>query len=230
MTPPLRPPPTAPVLALDTASPLVSVAVADRGGVAAERSVEISRSSRRLLEMIDEVLREADLRLPQLGGIVALRGPGSFTGIRVGLATVLGFHEALGIPATAFSQHEALAAAGPPDLPPGAPLLAAVDVLRDEWAVEPFAAGDPPRSTGSVERLPAAEVARCAPAALVGFGVRRFADRTSPGTVLFEPGPLAPSAALRAARHPAEWTVEHLVHPLYLRPPAVTLPSRPTGR
>ena len=69
--------------------------------VLAERSMEIDRSSGRLLEMIAEVLAEAGAKPADLGGVVALAGPGSFTGLRIGLATALGLHQALGVPATA---------------------------------------------------------------------------------------------------------------------------------
>ncbi|HEX2164131.1 MAG TPA: tRNA (adenosine(37)-N6)-threonylcarbamoyltransferase complex dimerization subunit type 1 TsaB [Thermoanaerobaculia bacterium] len=103
-----------PILAVDSASPVVSVAVAVGGAVRAERAVEIGRSSERLLAMIDEVLREAGVDGPRgLAGIVALAGPGSFTGLRVGLATVLGLHQATGVPAAAVPTLPVLAAAVP---------------------------------------------------------------------------------------------------------------------
>ena len=56
-------------LALDTSSPLVSVALAKGGSVICQRATEIRRSSERLIEMIDSVLGEADLRLAELAGI-----------------------------------------------------------------------------------------------------------------------------------------------------------------
>lgn len=88
-------------MALDTASPVVSVAAARPSGVIAERREELRRSSVRLLGMIDEVLAEAGVRVAGLAGVVVLAGPGSFTGLRVGLATALGLHQATGVAATA---------------------------------------------------------------------------------------------------------------------------------
>lgn len=238
------------ILALDTASPTVSVALcgAARSGevVQGERSVEISRSSRRLLEMVDEVLAETGCTLADVTGIVALRGPGSFTGLRVGLATVLGFHQALGTPATAVSTLEVLAAAGrgPGGVTeerteiPGGRIVAAVDVLRGEWAAQPFEAGWPPRPEADAERIPARDLARFAPCAFIGFGLDKLRDeggfeergeRCSEEVRFLDPPPLAAVAARLALEHPPEWEAELLTQPLYFRPPPVTLPTRRPG-
>jgi tRNA threonylcarbamoyladenosine biosynthesis protein TsaB len=230
-------PPPAAVLAIDSASPVVSVAVAVGGEVVAERAVEIGRSSERLLGMIDEVLREAGLEGPRgLAGIVALAGPGSFTGLRVGLATVLGLHQATGVPAAAVPTLPVLAATVPPEA--GEELrVAAVDVLRGEWAAQDFApAADdqPPRPLGDAGRRPAADLLAALAgrrATLVGFGVAALADALGsgdppPGLHLVEPPPLAATAARLAAAHPPGWDAGTLTRPLYFRPPAVTLPKR----
>lgn len=234
------------ILALDTASPVVSVALygRTRGGdvMRAERSVEIARSSRRLLEMVDEVLAEAGLGMSDVTGFVALRGPGSFTGLRVGLATVMGFHQALGTRATAVSTLEVLAAAAAGDRGdfgeagteiPGGRIVALVDVLRGEWAVQPFGADWPPRPQGEAERLGVEELARFVPCALIGFGLDKLREETDlgnrEGAVFLDPPPLAAVAARLAAEHPPVWDAELLTRPLYFRPPPVTLPSRRPG-
>jgi tRNA threonylcarbamoyl adenosine modification protein YeaZ len=112
--------PSAPLLlALDTASPTVSVALARGPELLGERSIAMERSSALLLALVHEVLTEAGARPADLAGVVALRGPGSFTGVRIGLATVLGLHQALGMPATALETLRVLAM-GPH--PPGPPL------------------------------------------------------------------------------------------------------------
>ena len=105
------------LLALDTGSPTVSVALASGGALVAERAVSMERSSVQLLGLIRDVLDEAGARPADLTGVVALRGPGSFTGLRIGLATVLGFHQALGVPATALETLRVLAAPHPPGPP-----------------------------------------------------------------------------------------------------------------
>jgi tRNA threonylcarbamoyladenosine biosynthesis protein TsaB len=217
-----------PLLALDTGSPLVSVALARDGAVVAARSVEQERSSTRLLEMVREVLDEAGIGAGDLGGIAVLRGPGSFTGLRIGLATALGLHQALGLPATALPSLPVLAAAaGEPD----GIVIAAVDALRGDWSAQAFAAGLPLNEMALVPgpelpRLAGGGAAMAATAMVTGFGVSRLA--ALPGWPAFlrlvEPGPLAPAAALLAARPETVWDPALLTTAIYSRPPAVTLP------
>src|SRR5437763_14313129 len=133
-------------LALDTGSPRVSVALARDGALVASRWVEQERSSARLLAMIREVLDEAGIGVSGLGGIdgiAVLRGPGSFTGLRIGLATVLGLHQATGVRATAIPSLPVLAAAAAGEAPLAPIVIAAVDALRGEWSAQAFAAGRP---------------------------------------------------------------------------------------
>lgn len=156
------------VLAVDTGSPTVSVALARDGAILSQDVVDIGHSSRRLLPMIDATLAEAGVAGADLSGLVALAGPGSFTGLRVGLATTLGLHQALGVPAAAVPTLPTLARsvlekAGGGDAP--GRVFALVDVLRDEWACQEFevtpagagaAGGLRPR--GDAGRVPAAEL------------------------------------------------------------------------
>ena len=219
------PDPAAPVLALDAGSPTVSVALGRGGEVLAVRSEAISRSSKRLLQMIDEVLGETGVEREELGGVVALRGPGSFTGLRVGLATALGLHLALGIPAAALPTLLVLAAAAACC---EGEVLAAVDALRGEWTVQPFT-GDPPRALGEAETVPVAALAARAPAAIVGFGVT-VAFVESVAARLYEPGPLTPIALSLLPRLDLDWDPALLTDPLYARPPAVTVPAAPGAK
>jgi tRNA threonylcarbamoyl adenosine modification protein YeaZ len=213
------------LLAIDAASPRVSVAIggSGRGGqVLAERAVEIERSSGRLVDLIGEVLAETGARPTDLGGVVALRGPGSFTGLRVGLATALGFHQALGVRATAISTLHVLST-----LTDGL-VVAAVDALRGEWSVQSF---NPP---GDMQLVPGGSIPGLLPGGegtVVGFGVSRLAGPDWPeGVRLLEAGPLAGAAVRLAAsltsNRDLDWDPDLLVRPLYSRPPAIT-PARP---
>ncbi|HEV8631386.1 MAG TPA: tRNA (adenosine(37)-N6)-threonylcarbamoyltransferase complex dimerization subunit type 1 TsaB, partial [Thermoanaerobaculia bacterium] len=108
---------------------MVSVAVARGDRVVAARAGAQRESSSQLIDWIDAALREAALELRDLAGAVALRGPGSFTGLRVGLATLLGFHQALGLRATGLPTLQVLAAAAPA----GRRVLALVPAGPGEW-------------------------------------------------------------------------------------------------
>lgn len=217
-----------PLLLLDTGSPLVSVAVSRDGAVVASRSIEQQRSSAHLLDLIGEALVEAGITVRDLGGIAALRGPGSFTGLRIGLATVLGLHQALGVPATALPSLQVMAAVAAE----GRTVIAAVDALRGDWSAQAFTAGPVPRPLGEMELVPGTELPRLAPqpGVLVGFGVTRLSELPGwpPGLHLVEPGPLAPAAARVAADPGTEWSPTLLTSALYSRPPAISLP-RPRG-
>ena len=62
---------------------------------------------------ISEVLRDAGVALEDLSGVVVVHGPGSFTGIRVGVSAAKGLAEGLGIPVIALSRLELLARKNP---------------------------------------------------------------------------------------------------------------------
>lgn len=232
--------PASPLLALDTGSPWVSVALARDGEICAVRAAPMERSSNQVLEMMREVLSETGAVPMDLGGIVALRGPGSFTGVRIGLATAFGFYQSLGLPATGLSTFEILAAAA--DAPDGAVTLSVVDALRGDWSVQAFAAGRVPVELGEPELAPGGQIpaffdrlgASPSGRVVAGFDLGRLAALPDwPAEIrLFEPAPdrpLAAVAALRAVDPSTVWDPQLLVAPIYSRPPAVTAP-RPRGR
>jgi tRNA threonylcarbamoyladenosine biosynthesis protein TsaB len=115
-------------LALDTTAECGSVALADRDGVREEILLEAPRGfSMVLFEAIKDLLVRRRLKLSDIELFAGASGPGSFTGVRVGLAAIKGLAEVLGKPALAISNLAALAETG------SAPLRAAViDAHRGE--------------------------------------------------------------------------------------------------
>ena len=98
------------ILAVETATSWQSVAVLEEDQVLACHSQDAMGSHTRLLiPTIDRLISSLNLRITDLTGLAVSVGPGSFTGLRVGLATLSGFHMALGLPLVAVPTLEAMA-------------------------------------------------------------------------------------------------------------------------
>ena len=89
-----------------------------------------------LLSSISEILAESGVVLTQLKGIVVIHGPGSFTGIRIGVSAAKGFAEGLGIPVIAVSRLKLLADKA------GGDAVAVLDAGRGEFFVGVYRRGD----------------------------------------------------------------------------------------
>ena len=102
------------ILAIDTASSVSSVAVASEGKLRAEVTVEAGRThSETLLSHIEGALSFAGVERSALRGVAVGIGPGSFTGLRIGLATAKAIAYGLDIPLVGISTLAALALAFP---------------------------------------------------------------------------------------------------------------------
>ena len=101
------------ILAFDTATRVATSALVRDGEVLGERvSTAVT-----LLEEVDDLLRAAGAAPGDLDALAVGTGPGSFTGVRIGLATARGLALSLGIPAAGVSTLDALAAGAPGALP-----------------------------------------------------------------------------------------------------------------
>lgn len=98
------------ILAVETATAWQSVAILDGEAVLARSDEDAEGShARRLVPAIDRILASSGLTLADLDGLAVSIGPGSFTGLRVGLATMLGFRAVTGLPLAAVPTLEAMA-------------------------------------------------------------------------------------------------------------------------
>ena len=98
------------ILAFDTTTSACTAAVCDGDTVVAERSVALERGHAEiLLPMIEGVLADGSIGYRDLTGIAVTRGPGAFTGIRIGLAAARGLGLATGLPVAGVTTLEALA-------------------------------------------------------------------------------------------------------------------------
>lgn len=116
------------ILAMDTATMVSSVAVAAEERVLAELTAETRFThSETLVANIEEVLRLADVKREELSAVAVSLGPGSFTGLRIGLAAAKAIAYALSIPLVGVPTLEVLAAAFPS---PGAVVAPLIDAQK----------------------------------------------------------------------------------------------------
>lgn len=222
------------VLALDSAGTGCSVVVAAGETVLVNERCTIARGqAERLLPMVEAVIRKSGLCASALDIVAATIGPGSFTGIRVGLAAVHGIALATGARSVGVTGFEAVAAglasrAG--DRGAGF-LLVALESRREDLYIQLFDRASRPLF-GPTAAMPAAldealnGLIGAVPLVVAGDAAQRAANALSPrsGTIIVEGS--APDAAgvLRAVLSRAG-AVESRVKPLplYLRPPDVTV-------
>lgn len=216
------------ILAVDVGSPVVSVAIGRNGEVLAERQTPSGRSSRALVQMIDALLSDVDTEVGGLGGILALRGPGSFTGLRVGLATCLGLHQALGVPATTLTTFETIAAVCPEN---NLTVLAAVESIRQSWLVQAYRTDVVPESLGDPRIVSTEELAAERVDLVIGFGLSDISmpSKRAFRTPTLEPPPLAGHALILQEHKQGEWDPSGLVRPLYLHGLSAPQPPTPVG-
>jgi tRNA threonylcarbamoyladenosine biosynthesis protein TsaB len=121
------------LLALDTATPAISVALHDGAGTLAERTqVDAMRHGELLAPAIAAVLEEAGADRDRLTGVAVGVGPGPFTGLRVGLVTARALGLVLGVPVHGVCTLDVLAAEAQVE----GPFVVATDARRKEvyWA------------------------------------------------------------------------------------------------
>ncbi len=99
------------LLLLDTCGTEGSVALAEGGAVVSSESLPGRTASERLVPVVREMMRAARWTLKELAAIVVVSGPGSFTGVRIGLSAAKGLSEAGGVGVIAVSRLALLAAA-----------------------------------------------------------------------------------------------------------------------
>ena len=118
------------VVAVDTCTTSCSVAALNGGKERVELVFESRQThTRHLMEMVAQALVAVHLEIEQIDLLAVTRGPGSFTGLRIGISTVMGLRAATSVPAVGFSSLEVLAhqAVGP------APwIVPMIDARRDE--------------------------------------------------------------------------------------------------
>ena len=116
------------ILGLDTSTTTASIAVLDDDNVLAVATRNTHRRTSDVLVAVDEACRTAGVTPHQLDAVAVGAGPGSFTGLRIGMATAKGIAFATGKPLWAVSSLAALALEAPKD----GVIVAALDARKGE--------------------------------------------------------------------------------------------------
>ncbi len=223
------------IIAIDTATETASVAIAHpEGGIAAELTWRAGRNhTMHVHPTLRHLMMLAGITPDDLTGVVATRGPGSFTGIRIGLATAKGLAQGLGVPIVGVGT---LAASAYGTVHLGRAVWSVVGAGRGQYAAAAYTASD----DGGVEQL--VEEAIVSPEDLVARMAERGEDCVLTGefdealadaaagdlgnALAIAPDVVRTRTAANAARlgllrlNRSDVDDVSTLEPLYLRPPA----------
>ena len=216
------------ILAIDTATAACSAALMDGDAVVARRFVPMARGhAEALMPMVEAVMAEAGAAYRDLDLIATTVGPGTFTGLRVGLAAARGLAVAGGLPVVGVTTLEALAHGVDGDIRHGRSVVAALDARRGEVYVQAFDGNLQPLAPPAA-RPPEATEAPAGALVIAGSGaalVMAALDRPRDDIVVNET--LLPDAAVVAAlagRRFDPAVAAAPPEPLYLRGSGARLP------
>lgn len=215
-------------LALDTSTEACSVALYHRDEILTLDEVCPQQHSKRILPMVQQVLASAELSLTQLDGLVFGRGPGSFTGVRIGVSVAQGLAFGADLPVYGVSTLAAMAQAAAQQQQ-AKQVIAAIDARMAEVYLAAFAL-----DSQGLMQLQTTEIA-CKPAALpaavmqlafapsavgVGTGWQTYAELLSASLPAIQilPQLLYPSAQYMLPFAKAAWLAQQFVAPELAEP------------
>lgn len=206
------------ILALDTCLTACSVAVLDGDAVLAARSEAMPRGHQeRLAPLVQELMAKAGVRFPNLTRVGVTVGPGSFTGLRVGIAFAKGLGAALNIPVVGVGTLEAMAYGREGFV------ASVIDARRGQVYLQLFGDGvaltAPDAVTAEDAAARIAEVYSGGPATFTGSGAPLIEGVLAGARIETPDGPDPVGVARLAAR-----ASHKPVRPLYLRAPDAKLP------
>lgn len=225
-------------LSIDTSTAVCGVAVSRQGKAIAERAWRTDLNhTKQLFTTIEEVMKAAGATMGDLKAVIVAIGPGSFSGLRVGVSAAKGLAAALGIPLTGVNT---MAVEAAPHAAAGLPICVILDAGRNELAIATYEA-----ATGELREKGAAAILSLD--ALCAFIRERtlLCGEHLPAvqeTLASRLGPLAAfpqdHTAMRQPRYLASIGWRKLaageaadpatLQPIYLRAPSITAPKPAT--
>jgi tRNA threonylcarbamoyladenosine biosynthesis protein TsaB len=222
------------ILAFDCSGGACSAAIWRDGALCREIFAAMARGhAEALLPQIRSVLTEAALDPSDLDAIATTVGPGSFTGLRIGLATAKGLALATGRPIMAFTGFEAVLASVTEARRAGRPVAVVIDSRRGPVFAQLFTADRTPAGPpASVEIADFDDWLPPGSVLVLGDGTPNLVSisRRRDIEIVPEPEPIRSGALAECAAVLGSAGLDRLpIAPLYLRAPDVSLPSRTTG-
>lgn len=225
------------ILALDTALNACSVAVLDGDRILAHVHEKRARGhAETLMPLIQDLMKSCGARFPDLDLIAVTVGPGTFTGLRIGLAAARGIALAAAKPCRGITTLEALAASVPVTASQGRPIIATADARRREIYAQVFSSVQTPglvapeQAPIALPLVDAASLLTMSSALILGSGGPLLAANPDFDTSRFQisdldPDPDAVLVGRLAAQRPIPGKSEGPPAPLYLRAPDAKLPG-----
>jgi len=212
------------ILAIECSTSACSAAVRGPAGLLAAERVSGRGQAEAMVPLAGAALAASGLGWEDIGLIGVTVGPGSFTGLRIGLAAARALSLARRIPVAGVTTADLLAFSLPGEARRGRPFLIAIDSRRDDLFVQYFSADGQP--VGDIAaRLPEEALApHPGPLLVAGDAASHFEGLRGDVEILS----LLPDAAPLSELALRRWGEGRALpaQPLYLRPPDVALPRR----
>ena len=218
------------LLACDTTQGACSVAITKGDELLKEIIVPMARGhAEAIMPMIIEVLEEVGVAPAQLERLAVTTGPGTFTGVRLGLAACRAYAVALDVPLMGIPTMQAMAQAATVDQP----VFVAIDARRDELYCQLFSKIQSPQGRAGltsplvIARDALAQYLPDEPFAVIGTGASFVLDQSSIANL--SDAPEYPQAryvaSMAGAQNWSDLSAQTLPEPIYLRAADATLPD-----
>ena len=175
------------ILSIETSTSICSVAIHEQGELLALAEIkEPGAHAEKLLLLVDELFEKAGLSFADLDAVAVSQGPGSYTGLRIGVSTAKGISYALEIPLIGINTLQAMAASQ--SVAPGDYVVAVLDARRKEVYTQTF--GDSLQEISPIEAVVLEEgvfdsILEKGRIYFVGDGVEKVKEEIKHGNALF---------------------------------------------
>ena len=175
------------ILSIETSTSICSVAIHEQGELIALAEIkEPGAHAEKLLLLVDELFEKAGLSFGDLDAVAVSQGPGSYTGLRIGVSTAKGIAYALEIPLIGINTLQAMAASQ--SVAPGDYVVAVLDARRKEVYTQTF--GDSLQELSPIEAVVLEEgvfasILEKGRVYFVGDGVEKVKEEVKSANALF---------------------------------------------